>query len=236
MAKSRTVALVAVLVLAGSWVAFQLTGTQPALAPAGTAAMSQPTSRPANEHPTAGEAQVAAVLAAPSGSGRLSAAQERETLAFLREKHPASLPRLAKQKNTDPAAYNGAMARIYRFMKWRQEQPKELRDAIDREKAAQLAVMKTARQIRREQDPGRKANLAKKLREAVAVHFDLQQELREARLAWLERQISDLRSELKDQQAQRGGIIRERIARWMKAARPVEAAARGTPTTQPASN
>jgi len=159
---------------------------------------------------------------------RLTSGEEDEALEFLKANRPEHYQRLLDLKEQDERRYRSALRRMHRFVKrWRQ-MPPGIREATERERDLQIRIMEAVRKIRHAQNAGEKTSLKKQLEEAVSDHFRAEQTLRAHRLAYLADQIKELRRELAEQSEQREEIIAERVARWMKATKPVK------PTTRPA--
>ena len=164
----------------------------------------------------------------PRRGKRFTPAQETETLEFLKQHRPKHYQRLLELKEGSEGRYRWAARRMYRFMKRWREMPPAIRDATEEERDLQIRIMATVRRIRHAQNADEKATLEKQLKQIVSDHFEAEQVLRGHRLAHLADQIKELRRELAEQRREREEIIAERVARWMKATKPVG------PTTRPA--
>jgi ATP-dependent Lon protease len=175
--------------------------------------------------PASGPSPARAADKSPAETGRLTPAQEAETLAFLSERRASYYEKMKALKTEDPNGYVQAMSRMYSAMKRWKQMPQTLQDATNNERDAQLRIMAVIKQMRQADDAG-KQRLEAELERAVSEHFQAEQMLRELRLQYLDQQLRDLRDQLGQQEFQRNTIIAERIARWKNAIEPVDPATR----------
>lgn len=151
----------------------------------------------------------------------LTAEQEKSTLAFLQKRRPTYHRNLLELKKADGRRYALAIRKMYSFMKRWQQMPEAIRQATEAEREHQLSIMAVVRRIRQAKSDADKDALQEELRQAISDHFEAERELRARRLQHLDDQIQQLRQELMEQQRQRDQTIKERLALWMRATKPV---------------
>jgi len=146
----------------------------------------------------------------------LTPEQEAQLLADLKQSSPdLYYAHLIALKKTNPKLYRRALGYAWRkYVQWR-DAPKKVRDQVVAEREATIEIGKLVYSIGQEKDPGRKAKLTAKLKQAVTRKFDAEIVIRDYRLAQLEKRLKDYRAELKERTAKRAGLIEQRYKEWL---------------------
>jgi len=148
---------------------------------------------------------------------------EAAVMAWLRSDRPRYHRQMLELKKTDPEVYWTRMPRLLTIMRQQQIMSPQERKATNEEREKQVMVAQIAGRMRRVPDGPARNELEKQLRQAISIHFDSQQALREIRLNDLEARIDELREELERTRKQRQETITKRLSMWLKAARPLTA-------------
>lgn len=152
----------------------------------------------------------------------LTPEQEAKLLAALKESSPKHYYEyLIALKKTRSPMYRHALGRAWMtYEKWR-DAPKRVRDRVLAEREATIEIGKLVHTLRHEKDAANRAELAAKLKEAVAKKFDAEVILREYRLVQFEERIHALRVELKERMSQRDSHIEQEHKLWLERAKPL---------------
>lgn len=151
------------------------------------------------------------------GAKALTETQQKELLTALKEARPELHDRLTSLRDDNPAAYQRALARAWRwYQRTRNLSPGARKASIGLAKT-RARIWRLVVAIRKAPDSKTKEGLVTELRQAVAEQFDAEQTLRENRLAQLEQEIKQLRLELKERANQRNQLVTERVKRYLKA-------------------
>ncbi len=164
---------------------------------------------------------------------RLTEKQAKELLATLKTERPEFYQRLLELQKKDPQAYRRLLGRTWRWFQKAKNLPEDIRKAAkDREEARRLRY-RVMRDIRK---AGATKELKDKLRQAIADEFKAEQILREHKLAELEKQIKEIREDLKNRREQHDELVAGRLERLLKEAQapPRPKRPRRKPTTRPA--
>lgn len=150
-------------------------------------------------------------------------AQEKEVLDYVAKHHPDLAERLARTRRSDPHMYQGVIRRIWSFLRFRKNLPPQIAQAYERLHTAVMRMWQVAHDLQETTDPTQRADLGQQLQQLAAEHFEMDQLIREHKLAVLEKQLQDLRATLKQRQANRDQIIKDTVRRTLDAARKRQA-------------
>jgi hypothetical protein len=193
----------------------------------GAGILAQETARPAsgqNDTPRSSHGS-------KGGRSRITPEQEQELLDGIKDKRPELYEQAVGLKKTDPEKYR----RMLYMLQWSQRRlqalPEDVRQRVQAEMDARLKVSRLLRDIRATDSEPKRKPLIKKLKVAVAEHFDAEQKGREGRLTMLEEQIKRLRAEMEQRAKDRDRIIKDRVNHYMEnPASPTEGGSRHHPS------
>lgn len=141
--------------------------------------------------------------------------QEKEILEFLKDTHPDHYRRLVELREKEPVHYQLMLSSIESFQRRMQNTPKEVQDAMIRERNAQMTLVRLTELYNNSQTDAEKAAIRKQLREAVAEQFDAEMQRRRYRLEMMDEQIKRLTAEMAGRIAMRDQLINERVELWI---------------------
>jgi len=171
------------------------------------------------------------------GGFRVTAEQEAELLAVLKEKRPDFHARLTRLSKEDKRSYRRALGGAWRwYQRWKRMSPQE-KAAVKEITNARLRVGRVIRAVREAKRPPTAEQRAELL-DAITKALQAEQALQTIRIKKLEKEIQRLKEDLRDRAERRKEIIAERLERTLRAttrpARPKRPKHRPRPTTRPA--
>jgi hypothetical protein len=203
MAKYLTLLLVAML-LCGLWVSQRSAAVVATVSAAKPAAKPKPKPNPQVPNP----------------------AEEKELLQFMQKHRRDFYNSLMTQKKTNNRRYRGTLKFAWQWYKRYKTLNDAVRSEVNREQKARIEIRKVLGRIKRAKTQADYRKLLAELNRLVAVQFDAQMKISIYKLDQAYNQISRLRKELSNRQAERKKIVDKRVADWMKAvAKPPEAKA-----------
>ncbi len=147
----------------------------------------------------------------PHGPLSLTDAQEKEVLAYLKQRRTEEYERLIKIKDEAPRLYRGALIGAWRTM----QLPADIQKYAETQQSARLKAWRLSRDLAKAADD-QKAGIRKELMEVLGTEFDAEQQMREYRLGQLEEEIKRLRNQAKERAERRTKIIEENLTNLME--------------------
>jgi hypothetical protein len=143
-------------------------------------------------------------------------AEEKELLKFLKSRRPEFYRSLMAQKKTSDRRYRGTLKFAWQWYKRYKDLDKAVRSEVDREQKTRIEISKVLGKIRKTNERDRK-KLISELGRLAGVQFDAQMKITRYKLDQMSNQLSRLRKELSNRQAERKKMVAQRVADWLKA-------------------
>ena len=144
-------------------------------------------------------------------------AEENELLRFLKRSRRDFYTSLMAQKKTSDRRYRGTLQFAWQWYKRYKDLDKSVRSEVDREQKTRIGISKVLGKIRKVQSETERKKLLVELGRLAGVQFDAQMKITRYKLDQMHNQLSRLRKELSNRQAERRKIVAQRVADWLKA-------------------
>ncbi|MDP6543064.1 MAG: hypothetical protein QGH60_03680 [Phycisphaerae bacterium] len=143
-------------------------------------------------------------------------AEEKELLGFLKKSRPEFYRSLMAQKKTSDRRYRGTLKFAWQWYRRYKDLDKAVRSEVDREQKTRIEISKVLGKIQKTKESDRKKLLAE-LGRLASVQFDAQMRITKYKLDQMSNQLSRLRKELSNRQAERKKMVAQRVQDWLKA-------------------
>ncbi|MDP6633874.1 MAG: hypothetical protein QGG42_03170 [Phycisphaerae bacterium] len=144
-------------------------------------------------------------------------AEEKELLEFLRKSRRDFYNSLMAQKKTSDRRYQGTLKFAWQWYKRYRSLDAAVRTEVDREQKARLEISKVLGKMKNATSEGDRKKLRSDLARLAGVQFDAQMKITKYKLDQTSNQLSRLRKELNNRQADRKKIVAQRVEEWLKA-------------------
>ena len=156
--------------------------------------------------------------------------QLQEVLAFARKHYPQEAEKLERLLGEDRVRAMAIARRLQRVRASVRRYPEPIvQAALDRRKAS-LAIYRTVRDLRRNEDPARRAALIDRIKALLSEQLDHEQKIKKYEVTQLEKRVAQLAERIKAGPARRDEIIAARLDRWIAPRKPAT-----RPSTSPTS-
>ena len=150
-------------------------------------------------------------------------AEEKELLAFLKKSRREFYAGLMAQKKTSDRRYRGTLQFAWQWYKRYKDLDKAVRGEVDREQKTRIEIGKVLGKIKKVKSDSDRKKLLSEIERLTGVQFDAQMKITRYKLDQAHNQLSRLRKELQNRQAERKKIVAQRVKDWLKAiAKPVK--------------
>ncbi|MDP7286967.1 MAG: hypothetical protein QGH94_03125 [Phycisphaerae bacterium] len=146
-----------------------------------------------------------------------SPAEEKELLGFLKKSRRDFHAGLMAQKKTSDKRYRGTLKFAWQWYKRYKDLDKAVRSEVDREQKTRIEISKILGRIKKASKDADRKKLTSQLERLVGVQFDAQMKITRYKLDQMSNQLSRLRKELSNRQAERKTIVAQRVQEWLKA-------------------
>ena len=150
----------------------------------------------------------------------LTEEQEKELLESVQRRFPGRYKELTQLRKDNPERYQRVLARMWRWHQRWKYLPEEARKAAVHRDEMKIQAYHLVRTWRQTSDRRKKRQIETKLRKVLIEKFNAEQELREKRLAAMQREIQTLRKENAERAKKRDQIVREHLRRMLLADGP----------------
>ena len=150
----------------------------------------------------------------------LTEEQEKELLQSVQRRFPRRYKELTQLRKDNPERYQRVLARMWRWHQRWKHLPEEARKAAAQRDEMKIQAYHLVRTWRQTSDRQKKRQIETKLRKVLVEKFNAEQELREKRLAAMQREIQTLRKENAERAKKRDQIVREQLRRMLLNDRP----------------
>jgi len=144
-------------------------------------------------------------------------AEEKELLGFLKKSRREFYDSLMLQKKASDKRYRGTLKFAWQWYKRYKDLDKAVRSEVDREQKTRIEISKVLGKIQKAKSEGDRKKLLSDLGRLAGVQFDAQLKITKYKLDQMSNQLSRLRKELSNRQAERRNIVAQRVADWLKA-------------------
>ena len=143
--------------------------------------------------------------------------EEKDLLGFLKRSRREFYDSLMLQKKASDKHYQGTLKFAWQWYKKYNDLDKAVRSEVDREQRTRIEISKVLGQIQKTKSEGDLKKLRTELGRLAGVQFDAQMKITRYKLDQTYNQLSRLRKELSNRQAERKKIVAQRVADWLKA-------------------
>jgi len=143
--------------------------------------------------------------------------EEKDLLAFLKKSRREFYDSLMAQKKTSDRRYRGTLKFAWQWYRRYKDLDKAVRSEVDREQRTRIEISKVLGQIKKAKSDGDLKKLKGALERLAGVQFDAQMRINKYKLDQTYNQLSRLRKELSNRQAERKKIVAQRVQDWLKA-------------------
>ena len=144
-------------------------------------------------------------------------AEENELLRFLKKSRRDFYDSLMAQKKASDRRYRGTLKFAWQWYKRYKDLDKAVRSEVDREQKTRIEISKVLGKMKKTKSEGDRKKLLAELGRLASVQFDAQIKITRYKLDQMNNQLSRLRKELSNRQAERRKIVAQRVADWLKA-------------------
>ena len=144
-------------------------------------------------------------------------AEEKELLTFLKKSRREFHDSLMAQKKISDKRYLGTLKFAWQWYKRYKDLDKAVRSEVDREQKTRIEISKVLGKIQKAKSERDLKKLRTELGRLAGVQFDAQMKITRYKLDQMSNQLSRLRKELSNRQAERKNIVAQRVADWLKA-------------------
>ena len=144
-------------------------------------------------------------------------AEEKQLLDFLKKSRREFYDSLMAQKKTSDKRYRGTLKFAWQWHRRYKDLDKAVRSEVDREQKTRIEISKVLGKIQKTKSEGDLKKLRSDLGRLAGVQFDAQLKITKYKLDQMSNQLSRLRKELSNRQAERRNIVAQRVADWLKA-------------------
>jgi hypothetical protein len=138
--------------------------------------------------------------------------QETELLEALGSRYPHRRDELLKLKENKPDIYSHVITRLWHWYEEWQRLPDDAKEFAMEEQELSIQAIKLVRKWHMA-EPEEQPTIMEELREVLTRKFEVNQKLREVRLAAMQKQIEQLRKENAERSANQDEIIGEQLTR-----------------------
>jgi len=144
-------------------------------------------------------------------------AEEKELLRFLKKSRREFYDSLMAQKKTSDRRYRGTLKFAWQWYQRYKNLDKAVKSEVDREQKTRIEISKVLGKIKKAKSQDEHKKLLSELGRLAGVQFDAQMKVTRYKLEQMSNQLSRLRKELSNRQAERRTIVAQRVADWLKA-------------------
>jgi len=148
-------------------------------------------------------------------------AEEKELLSFLRKSRRDFYNGLMTQKKSSDRRYQSTLQFAWQWYKRYKSLDLAVKSEIDREQKARLEISKVLGRIKKikdDKDGKERKKLLSDLTKQATIQFDAQMKVTKYKLDQAAHQLSRLRKEQQNRQAERSKIVAQRVEEYLKAA------------------
>jgi hypothetical protein len=144
-------------------------------------------------------------------------AEEKDLLNFLKKNRPDFYKGLMLQKKASDKRYRGTLQFAWQWYKRYKSLDLAVRAEVDKEQKSRIEIRKVLGKLKKVSDERDRKKLLSELSRLGGVQFDAQLKVTKYKLDQAYNQLSRLRKELQNRQAERKNIVAQRVADWLKA-------------------